>query len=62
MKNLQFDNTSEHKYNLRSRTTPTSNHIIDMLFDKNYSIYNIYTDDGRKETIDSLLARANSKI
>ena len=61
-KNLRFDNTSEHKYNLRPRTNPTPNYIVNMLFDKNHSIHHIYTNDSRRETIDSLLAGANSKI
>ena len=59
-KNIRFKNTNQHKYNLRSKQKPT--HIAQQIFDPSYSINHIYTSDGKKETIDSLLKGNNSNI
>ena len=61
-KNIRFSNTTDHKYNLRSKSNPTPHHIADMLYNVKHTIHHIYTEDGKKETVDSLIEGSNSKI
>ena len=57
-KNLRFKNTGQHKYNLRSTTSP--NLIIYLSVDPKYQLNHLYHSDEKKETIDSLLKGNNS--
>ena len=59
-----------HKYNLRSQqniihhvySTYTEDKIAQYVYNLNYYINHIYNDNGKKETIDSLLSGKNKHI
>jgi len=69
-KNLRFNNTKEHKYNLRSKPHliqhTHSNHndqdIAEYIFNPHFSDNHIYKSDGTKETIDTLLQGPDKHI
>ena len=60
-KNSRFHNKGLHKYNLRSSTEPPTYPylIAQHMFDINYSTNHIFTEDRKRETIDSLLQGSN---
>ena len=51
-KNVRFHNEGNHEYNLRSKSPAL---ILDHIFQNYHTANHIYRDDGKKETIDSLL-------
>ena len=51
-KNVRFRNDGDHKYNLRSKSPAL---ILDHISQHHLIANHIYRDDGKKETIDSLL-------
>ena len=63
-KNLRFQNNSQHNYRLRSTTKSTNQpHLIAQhLFNITSAVYHIFREDGKKETIDSLLKGKNSSV
>ena len=69
-KNSRFHNTPTYTYNLRSQPNIIQNiyenftekNIAQYIFNPNNYIHHIYTEDRKKETIDSLLVEANKHI
>ena len=57
-KNVRFQNQGNHKHNLRSNAPAL---ILDHMFHPKHSANHLCREDGKKETIDSLLAGKSTK-
>ena len=51
----------DNKNNVQSHKEPSLYHIGNTIFNY-YSIHHIYTDSGKQETVNTLVAGSNSEI
>ena len=50
LKNIRFQNTALHKYNLKNKNTnPSPIQRAQAIFNHNYTINHIYNEDGKKK-------------